>query len=131
MEKLVKDYFNSKKIAVVGASSNKSKYGYKVFDLLKGMGYEVYPVNPKLKTLDDVKVYKSISEIEEQIDAVSIIIPPERCDAVLEEIEAKHIPIIWFQPGAESYKLIRYCNNHNINVIYNRCVLVDAAYHNP
>ncbi len=129
MDKNVKDYFNSRKIAVVGASSNKAKYGYKVFNLLKNMGYDVYPVNPKIKVLDEVKVYKSISEIEGDIDAVSIIIPPERADSVLEEIDAKKIPIVWFQPGAESFKLIRYCNSHNIEVIYNRCVLVDAAYH--
>ncbi len=126
MDKLIKKYFKSKNIAVVGASSNKNKYGYKVFKTLLNLGYNVYPINPKIKELEGVKVYKKISDIEENIDAVSFIIPPEQADSVLEEVNNKGIKIVWFQPGAESYKLIRYCNTHKIDVIFHKCVLVEA-----
>ena len=102
MEKIIKKYFKSKNIAVVGASSDKNKYGYKVFKMLINLGYNVFPINPKLKELDGIKVFKKISDIEENIDAVSFIIPPEQAESVLEEVNKKGIRIVWFQPGAES-----------------------------
>ena len=128
MEKLIKKYFKSKNIAVIGASSNKSKYGYKVFHLLNTLGYNTFPINTKIKELDGQKVYNDIMEIEENIDAVSFIIPPERAEPILEKINELNISLVWFQPGAESYKLIRYCNAHKINVIYHKCVLVEAEH---
>lgn len=126
MNKLINKYFASENIAVVGASSNKGKFGYKVYHLLKSLGYNVFPVNNHIKELDGDTVYDSIEHIQEHIDAVSMIIPPSAAEQVLEQIHESKIPIVWFQPGAESYKLIRYCNTHNIDVIYQKCVLVEA-----
>ncbi len=126
MESKIKKFFKSKSIAVVGASRDKAKYGYKVFHLLKSKGYTVYPVNNKIKELDGETVYSSIENIEEHIDAVSIIIPPAGADSIMEQIYSKGIKSVWFQPGAESYKLIRYCTAHKIEVIYHKCVLVEA-----
>ncbi len=125
MDKIIKNYFSSKNIAIVGTSSDTDKYGYKVFHLISHKGYNVFPVNPKIKEIDGIKVYPSIESIEQDIDAVSIIIPPQNADIVLEEISRKKIKIVWFQPGAESYKLIRFCKTHNIEAIYHKCVLVE------
>ena len=126
MEKLIADYFNSKNIAVVGASTDKSKFGYRVFKLLKMKGYNAIPVNPKIEELDGVKAYPDIASIEGDIDAVSFIIPPDRAMPVLEQIKERGIDLVWFQPGAESYKLTRYCESNDIRAIYHRCVLVEA-----
>lgn len=126
MKELIKKYFKSKNIAVVGASSDRSKFGYKVYHILKSLGYNVFPVNNSIKELDGNFVYDSIEHIDDKIDAVSMIIPPSNAENVMEQINNKNIPIVWFQPGAESYKLIRYCNTHNIDVIYQKCVLVEA-----
>ncbi len=125
MDKIIKKYFSSKNIAVVGTSNDTNKYGYKVFHLISHKDYNIFPVNPKIKEIDKIKVYPSIESIEQDIDAVSIIIPPQNAEKVLEEISSKKIKIVWFQPGAESFKLIRFCNTHNIDVIYHKCVLVE------
>jgi len=47
---LIKAFLNRKNVfAVVGASRDPGKYGYKVYDDLKNAGYQVYPVNPNVK----------------------------------------------------------------------------------
>ena len=35
------------KIALIGASNDKSKFGYKIYNNLLNKGYDVTPINPK------------------------------------------------------------------------------------
>lgn len=87
----LKYLFNPASIAVVGVSQNPSKIGSVIYYRLidnKSSGTlkaEVYPVNPKISSLDGVKVYPSISEIEDSVDLVVIAIPAEAVPDVLRE----------------------------------------------
>jgi len=49
MQDLIKEFIVQKKFAIVGATNDTKKYGYEIFKNLKKRGYEVYPVNPRLK----------------------------------------------------------------------------------
>lgn len=49
MQDLIKEFMAQRIFAVVGATDNPEKYGHRIFKNLKNRGYEVYPVNPKLK----------------------------------------------------------------------------------
>jgi len=40
------------KFAVIGASNNEEKYGYKVYKQLKKNGYQIYPINPREELID-------------------------------------------------------------------------------
>ncbi|MDF2519952.1 MAG: CoA-binding protein [Clostridia bacterium] len=113
--------------AVVGATQDTSKFGYKVFNKLKTKGYNVYPVNPKLDELDGVKCYHSISDIEAQVDVINLIVNPKVGMGVIEAAKEKGIKNIWCQPGAESPELIEKAKSYGMNIIYNECVLVELG----
>ena len=65
------------KIAIIGASNNKEKYGNKAVRAYKKQGHSVYPVNPKEKTIEGLRVYKLILDIPDEIERASIYLPPE------------------------------------------------------
>ena len=64
-------------IAVIGASPNREKIGYKILDNIVSGGYagRVYPVNPQGGELLGRPVFKSIGDIPEKVDVASIVIP--------------------------------------------------------
>ncbi len=78
--------------AVVGASQDKSKYGYEVFETLTRHGHTVLPVNPKYAAIDGVTCYPSLLDLPYKPDVVLTVAPAaasakiaETC-AALEEI---------------------------------------------
>jgi len=58
---LLKDKNNS--IALIGASTNKNKFGYKILIDLVSKDYDVIPVNNKEVEIEGRKVFKTVLEI--------------------------------------------------------------------
>lgn len=115
----------NKTYAVVGASDNQEKYGFKVLnDLVQG-GYRVFPVNPKGGEILGLKVYSEIKDIPEKVDYVIFVVPPEITKKVLVDILDLGIKDIWLQPGSESQEVIEYCQNNNLNCIHDACIMVE------
>ena len=55
-------------IAVIGASADREKFGNKCVRAYVSKGYVVFPVNPKQDIIEELKCYKSILDISEDID---------------------------------------------------------------
>lgn len=73
-------------IAIVGASSDPTKRGYKaLFGLLKG-GYEgsIYPINPKVDEILGVKAYPTIMALPKTVDLALICTPAKTLASILE-----------------------------------------------
>lgn len=69
--------FEPRSIAVIGASRDTDKIGYKIINNIVSGGYRgaVYPVNPQGGEILGCRVYKSVEEIDGDVDMVSIVIP--------------------------------------------------------
>lgn len=123
----MQDLLNMKNWAVVGATEDTSKFGYKVYKKLKNHGYNVYPVNPKFETIEGEKCYHSILDINDSIDVISLIVNSKIGLEVIENASKKGIKNIWCQPGAESQELIENAKAYGMKIIYNECVLVELG----
>jgi predicted CoA-binding protein len=124
MQELIKEFMAQKKYAVVGASDNPDKYGNKIVKNLKARGYEVFPVNPRLKEVEGLACYKTISDIPCVVDVVDFVVPPAVTEEVLKQCKESGLTRIWLQPGSESEKAIEYCRESNMSVVYNVCVMM-------
>ena len=62
--------------AVAGASSQKHKYGYKVFKALIDGGFDAYAINPNVPVIDGQQSYASIHKLPVKIEALSVVTPP-------------------------------------------------------
>lgn len=113
--------------AVVGVSRNPSKFGYIIYQDLKRKGYKVYPINPNATMINGDKSYGSLSELPIKPDVVDMVVPPEVALEVVKECYELGIHKVWLQPGAESDEVIDFCYDHDIEVIYGMCVMVESS----
>ena len=118
MQDLIKEFMEQKKFAVVGATDNSQKYGNQIVKNLKNRGYEVYPVNPKLKEIEGSKCYPSLSDMPVKMDVVDFVVPPTVTEQILKECKELGLSRIWLQPGSESEAAITFCNENNMKVAY-------------
>ena len=125
MQDLIKEFVAQKRFAIVGATSNTRKYGHQIFMNLKGRGYEVYPVNPKLKELEGVKCYASLDDIPVKVDVVDFVVPPEVTGVILKDCKRLGLNRIWLQPGSENEAAIDYCHQNNLKVVHDVCVMLN------
>ncbi|MCK5698982.1 MAG: CoA-binding protein [Candidatus Aenigmarchaeota archaeon] len=108
--------------AIVGASNNPEKYGYKVTKHLKESGHKVIPINPKEQKIQGIKACKTLNDCNTKIDTVIFIVPPAVTEQVLKDMP-KQIRKVWMQPGSESEKAINYCKDNSIECTHNTCLL--------
>ena len=96
----------SKVVAVIGASSNRSKFGNRAVRAFQQQGYTVVPINPHEPEVEGLKSYASVMDFPGTIDMASMYLPPEIGEQVIDEIARKGIAEVWLNPGAESDALI-------------------------
>jgi predicted CoA-binding protein len=107
----------SKVVAVVGASSNRAKFGNKALRAFKAEGYIVVPVNPNEPEVEGIKTYPTVLDVPQPIDMATVYVPPEIGITLLPQFEQKGIPEIWMNPGAESDELLAEARRRKLNVI--------------
>ncbi len=120
----VNQIISQKTFAIVGVSRKKEKFGHSVFTEFKEKGLKVYPVNPNATEIDGQKCYASLKELPEKPDALILTIKPEETEKVVSEAAEAGIRNIWMQNGSESEEAINICNEKNINVVHNQCILM-------
>lgn len=87
------DYlFRPRSIAVVGASRNREKVGNVLFrNISSTFRGKVYPVNNKSEVIEGVKSFKSLKDIQDDIDLVVVSVPRESVKEVMEEAGEKNV----------------------------------------
>jgi uncharacterized protein len=96
----------AKVVAVIGASSNRSKFGNRAVRAFHQQGYTVIPINPHEAEVEGLKAYASVLDVPGTIDMASFYLPPEIGLQVIDDVARKGIPEVWLNPGAESDTLI-------------------------
>jgi acyl-CoA synthetase (NDP forming) len=94
-------------IAIIGASSNRAKYGNKALRAYLQTGQTVYAINPHHSVIEGVRCYASVLDVPEAIDTASFYVPPHIGLQVLEEVARKGIPRVLLNYGAESAALLQ------------------------
>ena len=114
-------------IAIIGASTDRSKFGNKAVRAYSEQGYTVYPIHPKETEIEGHKAYKSILDVpEKRLDRVSFYLPPAVGLKVIEDVAKKDVDEVWLNPGAESDDLIDKAEKLGLNVIA-ACSLVNVG----
>jgi uncharacterized protein len=106
-----------KVVAVIGASSDRAKFGNKALRAFKAEGYTVVAVNPNEAEVEGIKTYPTVLDVPQQIDMATVYVPPEIGITLLAQFEQKGIPEIWMNPGAESDEILDEARRRKLNVI--------------
>ena len=108
---------SQKTIAIIGASTDRNKFGNKAVRAFREQGYEVFPVNPKEDTIEGLRAYKSIAEVPVRPQMISVYLPPVVLLKVLPDIAAKGCDELWLNPGAESDEVLAEAERLKLNVV--------------
>ncbi len=125
-KKNVDDFLTQKKIAVVGVSRKKTKFGNAIYKELKQKGYQIFPINPHITTFEGDACYPDLLSLPEKVNAVVINVPPVQTEKVVREAKQAGINKVWLQQGSQSEEAIKFCKENGIDYVSNECILMFA-----
>jgi hypothetical protein len=126
MDRAIQDFINGKRIAVVGVSRNKDKFGGMVFPELAARGYQVFAVHPEAKEIAGTPCYPNLAALRGQVDGVLVVVPPQQAVSVLQEAAMVGLKNVWLQQGAESPEALALARDLKLNLVAKKCVLMYA-----
>jgi predicted CoA-binding protein len=125
----IREFLAGDGFAVVGASSNRDKYGNKVLRAYLQNGRRAYPVNPNESEVEGLPCFPDLASLPEPVHGVSIITPPKITESILEQAAKAGIRRVWMQPGAEPANWRERAEKLGLTAIGDGpCVLVTLRY---
>lgn len=117
---------DSKTIAVLGASTDRSKFGNKCVRAYASKGWSVFPVNPNAETVEGHEAFAILGDIDADLDRISVYLPPSVTLKLLPEIAAKGAGEVWFNPGSVDDEVLATAEELGIHAI-DACSIVDIG----
>lgn len=113
-------------VAVIGASSNRSKYGNRAVRAYLRQGWTVYPVNPREPQVEGLNTFPDVEAIAGKVDRAALYVPPEVGATLLAGIARKQVTELFVNPGAESDALLAEAERLGLSPIL-ACAIVDIG----
>ena len=95
-----------KTVAVIGASSDRRKFGNKALRAFAQQGYIVYPINPHEREIEGHPAFASVLDVPGPIDMATIYVRPAVGVRVMDDLAAKQVGEIWLNPGADGPEVV-------------------------
>lgn len=115
----------SKTWVVVGVSSKKDKWGYKIWKILKEHGYKTYGVNPNYDEIEGEIIYKSLSDLPEKVDVIDMVVPRKVSMETLKEAKDLGIDYIFFQPGTYDNEVVSLAEELELSYLTGDCIYAE------
>ncbi|KAK2740743.1 hypothetical protein FQN57_005975 [Myotisia sp. PD_48] len=117
MELALKRFFSSTRFAVAGASTDPSKYGYKLLAWYHQHSLPVTPLNPKAPEIKlPSRSYPTVASPSAlpspSKTSLSIVTPPKVTMNILREAKGVNIPAVWLQPGTFDDEILEYARKN-------------------
>src|SRR4051812_9081424 len=106
-----------KTVAIIGASSNRGKFGNKALRAFEHQGFTVIPINPTEAEVEGHKAYASVLDVPGPIDMATVYVPPRAGVKVMEEIAQKGIAEVWLNPGADGRDVVERARALGLKII--------------
>jgi predicted CoA-binding protein len=121
----VDEFWQQKRIAVVGVSRDEEDFTRKVFRELRRRGYDVVPVNPNATELEGARCFASVRDITPRVDGALVMATPAITDQVVRDCAAASVKRVWMHRGegigAVSDKAVAFCEQNGIGVVAGLC----------
>lgn len=114
------------RIAVVGASHHRYKFGHIILQDLRARGFTVLPVNPSGGEIAGLPVYARLDDIPGPVHIVNFVVPPKVGLELVTGLDPQRYPLLWFQPGADSSALVEATRGFE-TVVMGPCIMVEAG----
>jgi hypothetical protein len=110
-------------VAVVGASSDRRKFGNKAVRAYLSRGHTVFPVNLSEDRIEGLEVYRKVEDVPVDLDAILVYVPPRVALEVLPGIARKGAGQVFLNPGSEDGTVIARARELGIDPVL-ACAIV-------
>ena len=116
------------RLAIVGATNDSTKFGNIILRDMVSKGYEVVPINPRAKTVNEITAYPDLSSAarDHELGLVVYVIPPRLTLQSLQEAHALGLNKVWVQPGAGNPDVRQYLEENEFEYLMDACVMVET-----
>jgi len=127
---LIQDLLTGERtIALVGYSTDPTRPSNSVSRYLRGQGFRIIPVNPRLRRaiVDGEQSYDRLADIpaSTHIDLVDVFRRGEFLDAVVDDAIAARAPAIWFQLDLGNIAAAERAEAAGLGVVWDRCTAIE------
>lgn len=119
---------STRRIALVGASSNPARPSFGVFDYLRQNGFECVPINPNEASVLGVPAFPNLAEAVEAtgpFDLVDVFRRSELCVPHALEAVATGARCLWLQLGVVNWEAARIGRQAGLGVVMDRCTAIE------
>jgi uncharacterized protein len=110
-------------VAVLGASNKPERYSNQAVALLAEKGHVVFPIHPALPQINGIPVCKSLADVPQPLDVVTLYVSPAHSTGMADAILAARPRRAIFNPGTENPPLEDALAQGGIDVV-RACTLV-------
>jgi hypothetical protein len=113
-------------VAIVGASTDRTKFGNKAVRAYLRQGWDVRPVHPTESHVEGVPAVASLGDLRGPIDRVTFYLPPRVGIGLLSLVADLAPGEFWVNPGADSPELLDAARNLGLEPIQG-CAILDVG----
>ena len=120
---------STRRIAVIGASSNESRPSFGVFRYLVHQGYECVPINPGERSVLGVPAFRTLREAVDAtgpFDLVDVFRRSELCVPHAHEAVDIGARCLWLQLGVVNWEAARIAADAGLAVVMDRCTAIEV-----
>ncbi|MDA8045060.1 MAG: CoA-binding protein [Actinomycetota bacterium] len=122
IERILADYDT---ITVVGASNDPRKAAHSVPAHMQRNGWRIIPVNPHEDRILGERVYRSLSDVPQQVRFVNVFRPSAETAEVAHQTVAVGAEALWLQLGIASTEARSIADEAGLLYVEDRCLLVE------
>jgi len=118
----------TRRIAVVGASSDRGRPSFAVFRYLVQQGFECVAINPNERDVFGVAAFRTLAEAVAAtgpFDMVDVFRRSELCVPHAREAVAIGARVLWLQQGVVNWDAARIAHDAGIEVAMDRCTAIE------
>jgi predicted CoA-binding protein len=118
----------TRRIAVVGASSNEARPSFGVFRYLVHQGFECVPINPNERSVLGIPAFRTVAEAVAAtgpFDMVDVFRRSELCAPHAREAVAVGARCLWLQLGVVDWEAARIAAEGGLEVVMDRCTAIE------
>ena len=116
---------SAKNIAIVGLSPDESKPSNEVAKFLIERGFNVFPVYPKFDEILGRKVYRNLTQIDENIDIAVMFRKGEFASELVKDAVKKGVKTLWLQLGITNDEAGAVARENGINFVQDKCIKIE------
>ena len=116
---------SARNIAVVGLSPDESKPSNEVAKFLIERGFNVFPIYPKFDEILGRKVYRNLTQIDEDIDIAVMFRKGEFASELVKDAVKKGVKTLWLQLGITNDEAGAVARENGINFVQDKCIKIE------